>query len=217
MEGSVDSIEEAAFRIKDEPSHVLDQAPWVNYPYKPRVSFKIAWAEGCLILQYRVREKTVKAEFSSLNDPVYRDSCVEFFISPDGESYFNLEINCIGTTYMARGTSRETSRPLNAEQTDSILCISSLGNTPFPERESVSPWELTVLLPLALFGGTPLKEPAGGTFRGNFYKCGDDLSEPHFLAWNDIRTESPDFHRPEFFGAISFQNKKPASLRKRVR
>jgi hypothetical protein len=44
----------------------------------------------------------------------------------------------------------------------------------------------------------------GKKCRANFYKCGDDLPEPHFLAWNMINTEEPDFHRPEFFGTLEF-------------
>ena len=35
-------------------------------------------------------------------------------------------------------------------------------------------------------------------------KCGDDLTVPHFLSWNPIKTEKPDFHRPEFFGTVKF-------------
>jgi hypothetical protein len=42
------------------------------------------------------------------------------------------------------------------------------------------------------------------TLRANFYKCGDGTSVPHYLSWNQVITETPDFHRPEFFGEISF-------------
>jgi hypothetical protein len=39
---------------------------------------------------------------------------------------------------------------------------------------------------------------------GNFYKCGDHLKVPHFLSWNPIKTEKPDFHLPAFFGKMRF-------------
>ena len=43
-----------------------------------------------------------------------------------------------------------------------------------------------------------------GAWRANVYKCGDLLPVPHFISWNPITTESPDFHRPEFFGQMRF-------------
>ncbi len=200
----ISSIAEAEEALKAEPALILDRAPWKEYPYVPRVSFKIARASDSLILQYYVEEKSVRADFSSLNDPVCRDSCVEFFINPGDGSYFNLEVSCIGTAYMAHGTSRETSRPLPVGQVAAILSKSSLGNKPFAERDCPEPWEITISLPLTLFSGTDLAEPAGRSFRANFYKCGDNLKEPHFLAWNEILTETPDFHRPEYFGTLHF-------------
>ena len=40
----------------------------------------------------------------------------------------------------------------------------------------------------------------GYTFRGNFYKCGDETAIPHYGMWNPVGTENADFHRPEYFG-----------------
>jgi hypothetical protein len=42
------------------------------------------------------------------------------------------------------------------------------------------------------------------TIRANFYKCGDSTAVPHYLSWSHIATETPDFHRPEFFGELYF-------------
>ena len=41
--------------------------------------------------------------------------------------------------------------------------------------------------------------------KANFYKCGDELQTPHFLSWNPIKIENPDFHRPDFFGTLEFE------------
>ena len=38
----------------------------------------------------------------------------------------------------------------------------------------------------------------------NLYKCGDKLSQPHFLSWKPISAPKPDFHLPEFFEQIKF-------------
>jgi hypothetical protein len=41
--------------------------------------------------------------------------------------------------------------------------------------------------------------------KANFYKCGDELSQPHYLSWNNIKSGKPNFHLPEFFGEINFK------------
>jgi len=38
-------------------------------------------------------------------------------------------------------------------------------------------------------------------FRGNFFKCGDETSHPHWASWSPI-SEELNFHRPETFGSI---------------
>ena len=45
----------------------------------------------------------------------------------------------------------------------------------------------------------------GKEIKANFYKCGDELQTPHFLSWNPIQIEQPDFHRPDFFGTLEFE------------
>ena len=40
---------------------------------------------------------------------------------------------------------------------------------------------------------------------GNFYKCGDETSKPHFVTWNPVGTETPDYHQSAYFGELSFE------------
>jgi hypothetical protein len=48
----------------------------------------------------------------------------------------------------------------------------------------------------------PFKLEKGLRLQGNFYKCGDETETPHYLVWNNIEWEKPDYHRPEFFGEL---------------
>ena len=43
------------------------------------------------------------------------------------------------------------------------------------------------------FLSMPLPGLDGMSIRANFYKCGDELQKPHFLSWNPIKIEKPDF------------------------
>ncbi len=65
-------------------------------------------------------------------------------------------------------------------------------------------WELTLKIPLKFFYYHDIKTLKGKKCRVNFFKCGDELPEPHYLVWNNIKTQYPDFHVLEYFGSMEF-------------
>ena len=71
---------------------------WAEYPYKPKVSFRIAHTQNSILLHFKVKEESVRAKYGEDNGSVWTDSCVEFFSIPAGDGiYYNIECNCIGT------------------------------------------------------------------------------------------------------------------------
>ncbi|HAQ19085.1 MAG TPA: hypothetical protein DCR40_07625 [Prolixibacteraceae bacterium] len=183
----------------------LEIVNWDEYPYKPAVSVQIAWNENELFLQYQVNEQSVKAEITKSNGSVWTDSCVEFFLSPDGnDEYYNLEMNCIGTALLGFRKKGEPAIHATEDQISTIRRISSLGDSPFPERKEQTGWKITIAIPWNAFFKHSLKPLSGTKMRGNFYKCGDGLSVPHFVSWTKINTPGPSFHVPEFFGGLEF-------------
>lgn len=184
--------------------HPLAFAPWADaFPYKPVVDFAIAHGPDALFLQYIVKEKVVQAAFGKANDPVYQDSCVEFFISLDaGATYYNFEFNCIGTVLAAVGPDRKYRTPLPAGLLHTIRWRAVLSGE---KGDGLVHWTLTLSLPFALFLRHPLSSLQGQACRANFYKCGDGLPEPHFLAWSPIDSPQPDFHLPRYFGTLLFE------------
>ncbi|OFX62381.1 MAG: hypothetical protein A2066_12325 [Bacteroidetes bacterium GWB2_41_8] len=183
----------------------IEVANWDEFPYKPDVSVQIASNENELFLQYKVKEQSVKAEIAESNGRVWTDSCVEFFVSPEGnDEYYNLEMNCIGTILLGFRKKGEPSAHATDEQIATIRRISSLGNKPFQEKKGTTEWQITVAIPWEVFFGHDLKPVLGRKMRGNFYKCGDELSVPHFVSWTKIKTEKPSFHQPDFFGGLEF-------------
>ena len=78
----------------------------------------------------------------------------------------------------------------------------SLGREPFGERDEQTAWELALVIPVNTFAKYPLHLEEGARLRANIYKCGDDLPVPHFVSWNPINTEKPNFHRPDCFGEL---------------
>ncbi|MBD5234273.1 MAG: hypothetical protein HDS65_08875 [Bacteroidales bacterium] len=171
---------------------------------RPKASFAIAHSGHKLYIDFRVRCNYLLAEHSHDQDPVSQDSCVEVFMQPekDGE-YWNFEFNCIGFLNASHRLVRPNPTRLNESELAQVLRFPSCGNRPFKEIEGVFTWNILVVIPLSLMN---FDNPAPGTvIRGNFYKCASGASVPHYLSWNPITTEKPDFHRPEFFGELVFE------------
>ena len=75
--------------------HVINHANWVGeYPYEPRVVFRIAYNDRFVFLHYSVREDTVRAVAPHDNGRVWEDSCCEFFSQPvDDGTYYNIAVS----------------------------------------------------------------------------------------------------------------------------
>src|ERR1035437_7500671 len=73
----------------------IDMLNWpTQFPYKPSCQFKIARSAQSLFIHFKVIESTVRALFTNDQDPVWEDSCVEFFCKiPEQDAYFNFEFN----------------------------------------------------------------------------------------------------------------------------
>jgi hypothetical protein len=184
----------------------IETLNWEEFQYLPDVTVQIAYNDDELFLQYKVNEQSVKAEVGTNNGRVWTDSCVEFFLSPDGNDvYYNLEMNCIGTALLGYRKKGGPTEHASDELMNSIRRISTLGNTTFQERKEQTQWQVTVAIPWNVYFKHDLKPIHGKKMRGNFYKCGDELSVPHFVSWTKIKTDKPAFHMPEFFGGLEFE------------
>lgn len=183
----------------------IDMLNWpTQFPYKPDSRFKIARSMGSLFLHFKIVERDISALYNTDHDPVWKDSCVEFFCQlPDQKSYFNFEFNCIGTCLATKRDSRtENIITLTREQMGCIKRYASLGNTSFEPKKGIYEWKLTIEIPLFLIGVVPGKLPE--EIKANFYKCADESTSPHYLSWSLISTPEPDFHCPEYFGKLVF-------------
>ena len=193
----------------------IDVAQWPerNNGYKPEVRFRIAYSQQMLFIEYYVKEANIKALYSEDKESKpFKDSCCEFFFSPEcNNNYYNMELNCIGkgTFAFRRGGRKGPKIAYGEEIMKRIFRYSTLGEAPIEtsvkENGKLFEWKLTVAIPLECFTETPMNELKGKTMRANFYKCGDDMPKPHFLTWNRIELDKPDFHTPDFFGALTFE------------
>lgn len=184
----------------------IDTPCWPErYRYKPVVNFALAHSGDCLFLKFDVREKFIRALSCENNTPVHKDSCVEFFVSLDnGIHYYNFEFNCIGTCKVGFGTKERATRKYLPDETVDQIIRQVVINRNGKYSKGLIEWEITVAIPVTVFFHHDLVSFNGRRVTANFYKCGDDLPEPHYIAWREVKSDTPDFHRPEFFGTIHF-------------
>lgn len=188
----------------DVPKHPIDTINWPTlYPTKPVTTFAIARDEKQVYIRYQTSSKSLKATYTEDLSPVWTDSCVEFFVQIPGDAHYtNFEFNCIGACYAAKRQSREDFTLLTLSDLNKIGRYSSLPQEPFEEKKGSFDWSLLVTIPLELIGIDTTQLPT--KINGNFYTCANGLQQPYFVSWSPIETPKPDFHRPEFFGELSF-------------
>ena len=144
---------------------------WAEYPYKPKVNFRIAHTKNSILLHFKVKEASVRARYGTDNGSVWTDSCVEFFSIPAGDGvYYNIECNCIGTILIGVGSTRNGREHAPKEVTDLVQRWSSLGDTPFEERVEETDWEVALIIPYAVFFKHQIESHDEKEIKANFYK-----------------------------------------------
>ena len=185
--------------IDDAPIVEIANNTW-NYPYAPRMTAKMTYiTDKGIVVRLECFEKEPFTRYTKPYDPVYTDSCMECFFNLCPEKikdYINLETNSNGAYIFSFGPGRGDVRTHFGPK---------LGITPEVKiTKTDASWIADIVIGndalCAVYGDFEVK--SGHTFIANFYKCGQDGDNPHFITWNKVETPKPDFHRPEFFGTV---------------
>ena len=181
--------------------------------HRPHTLVRLLHDERGLHGIFLVQDRYVRCVRTEYGSEVWKDACVEFFAEPkSGAGYVNFEFNCGGAflcshvtdpTRTAAGLMQCT--PVPAEIAHSIQVRSSLPRVVEPEITEPVTWTLQFFIPFALFEPFigPLGVVAGSTWRGNFFKCAEDNSHPHWASWSPV--DELNFHLPRCFGEIHIE------------
>jgi hypothetical protein len=178
--------------------------------HRPRVLVRLAWHDDALHVIFRVEDRYVRAVAQHYQDPVCRDSCVEFFFTPGidlGFSYFNLEINCGGTMLFWWHPERRDAVPVAPADGNAIAVAHTLPQIVEPEIAEPVVWALEYRLPFDVirkYCPNASRPAPGRKWKANFYKCADATSRPHWLTWSSVDHPTPRFHLPQYFGTLTF-------------
>jgi len=191
-----------------EIAHFMPQSS----SHRPRTSARLLYDAHTIHGIFQVEDRYVRCVRTHYFDEVWKDSCVEFFVRPKpNRGYFNFEFSGGGAFLCSHivnpergpeGFKEFTKLPPSVGQT--VKVRSSLPARVEPEITEPLTWTLQFAIPVALFeeyvGKTPLV--SGQVWRGNFQKCADECSHPHWATWAPI--DELNFHRPDCFGQIAF-------------
>jgi hypothetical protein len=180
--------------------------------HRPFTSVRLSYDSTGIHGIFKVQDQYVRCTRPNYFDEVWKDSCVEFFVEPKpGEGYFNFEFNCGGAFLCCHITNPERGpggfkqfAKLPSEIGKTVQVHSSLPR--LIEKEIFEPtvWTLQFYIPLKVlehFVG-PLGNLAGQIWRGNFFKCAEEVSHPHWASW--LPVDEFNFHLPRCFGTLRF-------------
>ena len=165
----------------------------------PMTTIKGVYSDKGLTVLFQSDEKNVLARYKGVNEKPWTDSCVKIFFNPCptlSDMYFNFELSAGGGLLIGYGEGRG-----NRLRCDFTLDIFDI------ETEIKSDgWIAKLTIPFSFV--LSYAEEFHNVFSGNFQKCGDETQSPHFVVWNEIKSNIPDFHKPEFFGKFILGRKK---------
>jgi hypothetical protein len=188
----------------------IDQFPWFKQGQRQATDVGLLYDDQAIYLLFVCEDKHINSVETRPNGDVYKDSCVEFFATPnprENSSYFNFESNCCGCVHLGWGAGRHD-RKLGSPQVHADIKVKT--SIPTPTREE-SPrddgWWLAAAIQFSAIeklGGLKLAPRPGDTWRVNFFRCGGK-TDGQYACWSPIDFKDPDFHRPQFFGLLKFE------------
>ncbi|MCM1021448.1 MAG: carbohydrate-binding family 9-like protein [Muribaculum sp.] len=181
----------------------IDCVNWAEYPYKPLTTFSMAHTDTCLFIDFFVRCNYLSAMNYETNSPVHEDSSVAMSIQTNEKDnkFFYFEFNCIGTKAGYICEPEGECKQITKTVLDNIKVSPSCGVKPFRELEGLFSWNILVEIPFKVID---LEEPieSNKKIKCNFFKCASGTQQPHFLSWQPVVSEKPDFKILSSFKSI---------------
>jgi hypothetical protein len=183
--------------------------------HRPQTSARLLYDAHGIHGIFSVRDRFVRCIRTNYMDQVWKDSCVEFFVQPKADKgYFNFEFNC-GGAFLCCYITDPARAPEGFKSfvrvpksvAEKVRCNATLPKRVDPEVQEPVNWSLQFFIPFVMleeFVG-PIGPVAGQTWRGNFFKCADESSHPHWASWAPV--DELNFHLPRCFGNLQFSPK----------
>jgi hypothetical protein len=174
-------------RLVAFPSHALVDAA-TGAPPGLSTAVRFGARGGDLLVRFDARHRGVSATLKEENGPLWTEDVVEVFLSCEEPpfSYFEFEVNPLGTRFSARVESPRGTR--EEMRVATFPCPGFAAAVRVRERS----WSARLKIPMArLFGAMP------AVFQGNAFRV--DRAAAEFTALSPTGATPPDFHRTGAF------------------
>jgi hypothetical protein len=181
--------------------------------HRPRTSVRLAHDGTSIFGIFRVQDRFVRCVRTEYQSEVWKDSCVEIFIKPlPDRGYFNFEFNCGGAFLCCYITNPERAKDgfkefvrIPKDVASRVEVRSSLNQKIDPEITEPLTWTLGFRIGISVLEHYTGKigEISGQKWTGNFFKCAEDVSHPHWASWSPV--DEFNFHLPRCFGTLRFE------------
>ncbi len=180
------------------------QFPWWTDGKKEGTAAKMLWDDTYLYVSFVCQDDYIWAEHEERDSPVYRDDCVEVFVSPNSDSinqYYNVEMNVKGVSLDFYHPSVGSKEPWDPP----IRIATSVEGTLNDDSDVDRFWILEVAIPFEAYSLVAKNTPpeAGDKWRLNLNRLGGQTNPQH-SQWSPSKTQTVSFHAPEFFGEAVF-------------
>lgn len=199
--------------VRDESE--IEQIPFYPFtsyhweapiPYRPKTFAKLYVFENSLCAELKCYEENPKAVFTKRDEPIWCDSCLEFFVKPFlfKDEYINIETNANGVFLSEIGKGK-TDRVYIKLFTDLAPDVSAFKSEDADGRF----WSVKIRLTADFLSSVYQINSEEVRFDNvfcNFYKCGDECETPHYIAFNPVTTLPPGFHNPDCFAKFILES-----------
>lgn len=175
-----------------------NNAHWGYTEYEKEVYSQVSYDDLGFNVKFTIKEKNPLREKINHFESVHEDSCVEFFANFDPENsdrYINFETNANGVMNVSFRANRYDATPLKLEEVEGFGIKADI----FDDYWTVS-YKIEFSFLKKYYPNFDIDKAE--YISCNFYKCGEKTEIEHYMSYFEVKTEKPDFHRPEYFGRI---------------
>jgi hypothetical protein len=177
-------------------------------PFK-LTAFGACWDDTHLFVAFQMQDDDIWGNLTDRDDPLYDEEVVEVFISPTGDlrEYYEFEVSPRDVVFDARVLSPDLHRATMRVDTDwncpGLRTAVQVRGTLDDRDDHDQGWSVELAIPFTAFPEASAPRP-GVEWRANFYRI-ERGETAEFTAWSPTFERPANFHVPERFGVLRFE------------
>ncbi len=183
------------------------QFPWSQQTgVKQKTTARLLWDDQFLYVGWECEDADIVAQYTSRDDPTYKDDAVEIFINPDPTQklYYGMEINARATVYDYLNVFPRML--IKRVDFDGLQIASYIRGTLNMRGDKDQGWSIELAIPWRNFVELAPKLPPaeGSSWTANLNRWDGVEPDRRLSQWSDSGLTEANPHNPERFGRLTF-------------